>query len=59
MATVAQAFGDAIAAMVIVSRNATVNQNPQKRGNPHDNGTFVISPPRAPDRRLHRIHREP
>jgi hypothetical protein len=44
--------------MVIVSRNATVNQIPRTRGNPHDNSTSVISPPLAPDRHLRRIHRE-
>jgi hypothetical protein len=33
--------------MVIVSRNATVNQLPGARRNPHGTGTSAISPPLA------------
>jgi hypothetical protein len=50
--------GHPIAAMVIASRNATVNQIPQMRGNPHDKATSAISSSPAPNLRLRRIHRD-
>jgi len=47
------------APMVIVWRNARVNQIPQMRGNPHEQSASAISRSPAPIRRLRRIHREP
>ena len=46
------------APMVIVWRNARVNQLPQMRGNPHEQSASAISRSPAPIRRLRRIHRE-